>query len=232
MFSNSGYWFLALLAAAVAAFWPRYLSQPPRNIDAYTHVHAASLVAWSLLLIAQPFLIRAGWRRAHRALGILSYAVAPLVVVSSVLLAHTRFKGMSALVFLAEARNLYLPAAATALFAIAYGFGLYYRKVRLLHAAFMVCTALPMLDPILGRVIGFYLPPLSNDLYYQAITYGLTDLILIGLILHGGTDVQSRRALSTMLAFFVPAHALWFTFAQSGAWLPIARWFRGLPLTW
>ncbi len=231
MFNNSGFYFLALLAAAVAAFWPKYLSQTPRSIDAYTHLHAFSMMAWSALLIAQPFLIRARRRSAHRALGVLSYALAALVIISSLLLAHLRFASMSPLVFLAEARNLYLPVSTVVLFGIAYGMGLYYRRVPSLHAAFMVCTALTMIDPILGRILFFYFPPLPNDLYYQVITFGTTDLILLGLILARRTDPQSRWALATMLKIFVPAHVLWFTFAQSGAWLPFARWFRSLPLT-
>ena len=231
MFRNSGYYFLGLTAAAIAAFWPRYLSRDPRGIDAYTHLHAFSMLAWSLLLIAQPFLIRARRRSAHRVLGLLSCALAALVMVSSLLLAHLRFASMSPLVFLAEAKNLYLPVSTVVLFGTAYGMGLYYRRVPSLHAAFMVGTALTMIDPILGRIIGFYFPPLPNDLLYQAITYGTTDLILLGLILARRTDAQSRWALATMLKIFVPVHALWFTLAQSAAWMPFARWFRSLPLT-
>ena len=151
-------------------------------------------------------------------------------MISSLLLAHLRFRSMSPPVFLAEARNLYLPVSTVILFGIAYGLGLYYRRVTSLHAAFMVCTALTMIDPVLGRILFFYFPPLPNDLYYQAITFGATDLILLGLILARRTDAQSHWALATMLKVFLPAHALWFTLAQSAAWMPFARWFRSLPL--
>lgn len=231
MTNNSGYYALVLLGAAIAAFWPRYLALPPRTVDTYTHVHAFSMIAWCLLLVIQPFLIRARKRAAHRALGALSYALAPMVVVSSILVAHTRFKGMSPIVFVAEAENLYLPISAVVMFGAAYGFGLFYRRVQALHAAFMAGTALTMIDPIFGRIMGFYLPALPNALYYQAITFGTVDLILLGVILNGRTEVQTRWACNTMLALFVPIHALWFTFAQSAAWMPFARWFRGLPLT-
>jgi hypothetical protein len=231
MFQKSGYFFLALLAASIAAFWPKYLSKAPRSIDAYTHVHAFAMLAWVLFLIVQPFLIKFRQRAAHRVLGALSYAIAPAVVVSSVLLAHTRFKAMSPLVFLAEAHNLYLPLSTALLFAIAWAGGIAYRKVTPLHAGFMVCTGLTMIDPVLGRVLAFYLPPLPHELFYQAITYGLGDLILLGLILGRGDDLTTRWALKTMLKIFLLAHALWFTAAQSAAWIPIARWFKGLPLT-
>ena len=153
-------------------------------------------------------------------------------MISSLLLAHLRFRSMSPPVFLAEARNLYLPVSTVILFGIAYGLGLYYRRVTSLHAAFMVCTALTMIDPVLGRILFFYFPPLPKDLYYQAITFGTADLILLGLILVRRADPQSRWALATMLKIFLLAHALWFTLAQSAAWMPFARWFKSLPLTW
>lgn len=231
MSNHSGYYALILLGAAVAAFWPRYLSVAPRTIDAYTHVHAFSMLAWCLLLIVQPFLIRARMRRAHRALGAFSYVLAPMVVISSLLLAHQRFKAMTPIVFAAEVENLYLPVSAVVMFAFACGFGLFYRRVQLLHATFMAGTGLTLVDPILGRILGFYLPPLPDPVYYQAITFGSVDLILLGVILNGRTEAQTRWACKTMLSLFVPLHTLWFTLAPSAAWETFARWFRALPLT-
>jgi len=231
MFQNSGYYFLALLAAAVAAFWPRYLSKPPRTVDTYTHVHAAIMVSWLLLLVVQPFLIRFRRRGLHRTIGALSYVLAPAVVVSALLLAHQRFKPMSALVFLGEAKNLYLPVSMAVVFAIAYAGAMVYRKVMPLHASFMVCTGLTMIDPIVGRLLFFYLPQLPRQNFYQAITYGLTDLILLRLIYAPGDDLHTRWALKAMFQVFLLAQILWFTLAPSPFWTPFASWFRSLPLT-
>jgi hypothetical protein len=164
-------------------------------------------------------------------MGALSYVVAPAVVVSALLLAHQRFKPMSALVFLGEARNLYLPVSASVLFAIAYAGAIVYRRVMPLHASFMVCTALSMIDPIIGRILFFYLPPLPHPIYYQVITYGLTDLILLRLIYAPGDDLHTRWALRTMFQLFVLTQVLWFTLAPSEWWMLFARWFRSLPLT-
>ena len=231
MFTSAGFFFLVLLAAAIAAFWPGYLSKPPKTVDVYTHVHAVTMLAWSLLLVAQPFLIRARRRPLHRALGALSYALAPMVVVSSLLVAHLRFKTMSPVVFLAEARNLFLPVSAVFLFGVCWGLGIAYRKVTLLHSAFMICTGLTMIDPIFGRILFHYVPPLPNFFLYQAITFGATDLILLWLAYGPDRELQTRWAFGTMLKVFVPVHILWFTLAPSAAWLPIARWFRSRPLT-
>jgi hypothetical protein len=231
VFRDSGYYFVVLLGAGVAAFWPKYISRPAAEIDAYTHVHAAVMVAWCGLLIAQPFLIRARRRSVHRALGVLSYGVAPAVVMASVLLAHHRFRSMDEDTFAAEARNLYLPLSTLVLFCIAYGCGILYRRRPELHARFMVCTSLTMIDPVLGRILAFYLPPLPDYLYYQGVTYGLTDVILLSLAIRDRGRPQARWVFPTMLALFMAAHAMWFTWAQADAWLVIASWFRRVPLT-
>lgn len=231
MFRNSGYYFMALLGAGVAAFWPRYISRSPGEVDAYTHVHAAAMVAWCALLIVQPFLIRARRLSVHRGLGSVSYAVAAAVVASSILLAHYRFGSMDEATFAAEARNLYLPLSAVVLFGIAYAGGILYRRKPELHARFMIGTSLPMIDPVLGRVLAFYFPPLPDYLYYQAVTYGLTDVILLSLVLRDRGRAQGRRAFAALLVVFVTTHALWFTWAQSDRWSGVASWFRGLPLT-
>lgn len=231
VFRDSGYYFLALLGAAVAAFWPKYIARPAAEIDAYTHLHAVVMVAWCALLIAQPFLIRARRQSVHRVLGVVSYFVAPAVVVASLLLAHHRFRSMDDSTFAAEARNLYLPLSAVALFAIAYGCGVLFRRKPELHARFMVCTSLTMIDPVVGRILAFYVPPLPGYLYYQAITYGLTDLILLHLAIRDRARPHTRWAFGVMLLVFLAAHALWFTWAQAEGWVQVARWFRAVPLT-
>lgn len=231
MFRDSGYYFVALLGAGVAAFWPKYISRPPDEIDAYTHVHAVAMVAWCSLLIAQPFLIRAQRRSVHRALGVLSYGLAPAVVVASVLLAHQRFRSMDEGTFAREARNLYLPLSALLLFSIAYACGILYRRRPELHARFMICTSLTMIDPVLGRILAFYFPPLPDYLYYQAVTYGSTDVILMTLAIRDRGRLQGRSVFPLMLVLFMAAHALWFTWAQSAGWSVIASWFRRVPLT-
>jgi hypothetical protein len=231
MFRYSGYCFAALAGGAVAAFWPQYLARPLHQSDAYTHVHALAMAGWCGLLIAQPFLIRGERRSLHRALGALSYGVAPLVVVASLLLAHSRFRVMDPPTFAREARNLYLPLSALALFGITYGFGIAYRRQPALHARFMICTALTMVDPVLGRILFFYGPPLPGYLYYQAITFGLVDAILLALAVRDGGQARVRWAFPAMLGVFAGAHVLWFTLAQSEWWLGPAAWFRRLPLT-
>lgn len=229
-FRASGWVFLALTAAAVPAFWPRYLAVPATAVDGYTHAHALVMALWTALLVAQPFLSRGRGLSIHRRLGKVSYVVAPAVVVTSVLVAHLRFAAMPPDVLAVEAQNLYLPLSAAVLFAPAWVGGILWRHSQAAHARFMVCTAFPLIDPIAGRILGAYLPPFPNPLLYQAVTFGAGDLVLAWLAVR---DRGSRAnwVIPVMLAWTLVVHAGSFTLAQSDAWHAFARWFVTLPLT-
>ncbi len=228
-FRNASWVYVLLLAMAVPAFWPLYLSKLGGPIDRFTHAHAAVATAWCGLLIAQP-LLAARNLAAHRLLGRASYLLAPAFVVASVLLAHQRFRAMDEATFAREAPTLFLPLSAAFLFSVAYGFGVGYRRAMPLHARFMILTGLPMIDPVLGRTMFFHLPALPHPLHYQAITFGLTDLVVVALLFVPRATKGVRLAYGLPAALYPAAHALWFTWVQGPGFLPFASWFRSLPL--
>jgi hypothetical protein len=233
VFRNSGYWFAALLVAAGFAFWPRYLSRLglEEPIDGYTHLHAAVATAWCVLLIVQALLIRAGRRALHRRLGAASWVVGPLLVVASILLTHARFRAMSAEEYAGVAKFMYLPLHAAALFAWAWALAMAWRRTTVLHARFMIATALVLVDPIGSRLIEYYGRPFENPLHTQIVTFGLEDLILLALLWKPPMAPRHRRLFAAGAVVFPLIHLGWFTFAQGPAWLRFADWFRALPLT-
>jgi len=228
-FRASGWAFLVLAAAAAPAFWPLYLSRTPSSIDGYTHAHAAVMTAWCLLLVAQPFLARSA-RDWHRTAGRLSYAVAPAVLITALLLAHQRFSAMDAATLAREGASLYLPLSAVVLFVTAYAGGVVWRRERAVHARFLVTSAFPLIDPIMGRLMAFYLPPLPGYLWYQAITFGAGDLLLAWLAWRDW-HAPAGWVFRAMLAWTLLVHLGWFTLAQGDAWLAVAAWYARLPLT-
>lgn len=229
-FRVSGYAYLVLLVAAAFAFWPRYLSILPSGPDWYAHVHAMAATAWCLLLIVQPLLAGAGRWQLHRRVGTLSYAVAPLLAIASLLLAHARFAVMPLATFEVEAPNLFLPLSAVFLLALSFSLAIVFRRTLPLHARFMIATGLTMIDPVLGRVLYYLAPPISPPLLYQAITFGVADVVLIVLLWRPRMTSGQRRIFAAAAAAFPLAHAAWFTVVQGPAWLPVAAWFRSLSL--
>jgi hypothetical protein len=225
MFRNSGPWCAGLLAAAVLAFWPSYLSRPFGPVDVYTHVHAVAMATWCALLVVQPSLIRFGHRGLHRALGKVSFVLAPAIVVVAFLLVHLRMQSVPRNELDRAAFGFYLPLAFITLFAACYTLAIRYRRRPALHAAFMLGTGLSFIDPVLSRIIAFYGPPLAPD-WYPVITFTTIDLLVAAIVI---------RVRGPTLPFLLGGFALvelgWYVVARSDAWLSFAVWYRDLPLT-
>lgn len=231
MLPRSGYWFAALLAVAIFAFWPSYFARLPAGPTTYMHVHAALMLGWMSLLVGQPLLIRARRVDLHRSIGRVSYLLAPLAMGSAVLLAHSRFAPMATAEFARAAPYLYLPFAATLLFAVAYALGIAWRRTPAAHARLMACTGLTLIDPLVARILGLRLAPLPDDRLYPLIGYGLTEIVLVTLVIADRRATRGRWVFPVMLALFATVHVGFFFAAPTPAWHAFASWFRALPLT-
>jgi hypothetical protein len=228
--SAAGPWFASLLLLAMITFWPTYVSLSPAANSLYTHFHAMVATAWVLLLIAQPMLIRAGRLRTHRALGKVSWVLAPVFLIAVVLLAHSRITGLEGSAFEMQSFILYLQISLTCVFALSYGLAMATRRSMVHHARFMVCTGLTLIDPVVIRLL-FWIDNTPNWNYWW-LTFGLTDLVLIALIWLERNARGGRGVFPAMLVVFVLAQipAL-FGLTGQAWWQGFAHWFAGLPLT-
>lgn len=229
-FSRSGPYFIGLFLVALVAFWPTYLSQALSSSSTYTHLHALTASLWMLMLVAQPLAIRTRRLDWHRMLGRASYALAPLIVVSIVLLAHSRIKGLNGEAYALQTYVLYLQMSLAVLFGLSYALAILKRRTTALHARFMVCTALTLIDPVVVRLLFWANPTPSWN--YQWLTFGLTDLVLVALIWFDRHSRVGRAVFPAMLAVFVLAQApALFQLTSTPLWQAFARWFAALPLT-
>jgi hypothetical protein len=225
--SRSWKWLAAFLALALIAFWPTYLSQP-RAGSLYTHLHAFFAATWMLLLILQAHAIGARRVARHKLFGKLSYAVAPLVVITVLLLAHDRIAHAApGEAYAIQTYILYLQLSLATLFALSYGLAIATRRSVARHSRFMVCTALTLVDPVLIRIL-FWADPIPG-FNYQWITFGVTDAVFLVLIGLERANRAGRGVFPSMLALFMLAQApplLGFTL--SAPWQAFARWFAGV----
>jgi uncharacterized membrane protein YozB (DUF420 family) len=232
VYRKSGYYFAALFGAALVAFWPQYLSRLGEGgISVYVHIHAVIMTMWFGLLIAQPFLLRAGRRELHRRLGQLSYILAPLVVISALLLAHARLPAPGDPDLDAAAPRLYGTIGSVTMFAFAYVLAIYYRKHAALHARFMIGTSIALVDPIVARVTAFYLPPLPDGRLYQLVSYTVILVALAVLMVKERSRPAGRGAFPALLGSTTLVFGLSFVVATTPSWARFAHWVRELPLT-
>ncbi len=220
-----------LLLLAAAAFWPMYLSKSWAAIDRYTHAHAVLGTLWMLILIFQPVLILRGYRMAHRMAGRTSLCVALGFVLSGLLLTHFRVSRMTAATFAKEGIYIYLPLTVAVLFAAACVLGFCWRKSAPVHARFMLSTALLLIDPVLARIMFFYLPPLPSDHLYQGITFTLITTVMVYLVNSLPPQTPGRTWYRNYCLGTVAILALFFAVPSTAAWLAFVNWFRVLPLT-
>jgi hypothetical protein len=221
-------WYFAILGAfAVAAFWPSYFAAQPFTHDfAYVHFHGLVMFAWLALLLMQAGLVRFDRRADHRALGKLSYGLVPLVLLSTLLLSHLRAKDTPAspdVVYF-----LYVQVALISFFALCYAWAIAHRREPMVHARYMVGTALAVVDPIFARLLynGFHLePPLL-----QVVTYGAVLAILATMLVRERGKPAYAAAWRRMLVAYAVLAIPTFLVTQTQAWRSFVAWYGSLPL--
>jgi len=214
-FQNSGFYFIVLLFLAVIGFWQSYFSKLFDDIDSYIHFHAITMLLWVGMLITQAFLIRFKKRSLHRFIGKLSYGLVPVLTISLILLAHSRIVVGEDGILPTRLYTLFLQLSLLAIFVIAYGLAIAKRQTPALHARYMICTALTLIDPAVAR-IPLNLPPFPFD--YQVLTFALTDLVLVVLIIMERGQRHGRGVFPLMLAVFMFFQGLNLTWTNSNVW--------------
>lgn len=220
-----GYFFIGVLLVTILGFYKTYLIKFP-DFEVFTsahHFHGAVAITWILMLIVQPFLIRAGQYDIHRMVGKFSYLVMPLFVISLFFVVKAGYERN--IKILTEENTL---AAMTngipemVFMSILFVLGMYYKKKTAFHLRFLSSTGIIILGPGLGRFLGvnLQLPLPIIILLMISLTAGIA---LIWLIM----DIRQKKSafpMATLLIICLVAafiggngHSAW--------WQSFARWF-------
>ncbi len=228
------YVFMALLfvITAIAGFAPTSLGLIGRVASGeqpvppfIMHFHAASLSLWLLLLLAQAALMYTGKPSLHKKLGLASFILAPCVLLSmlgiEVYYAHhvlapsdsspesvAEFKrNISDIVLIHGVSYLFFPSFY--LWAI-----LVRHKDSESHKRLMILTALVLMIPALGRLIGFsqVLPDLGFNVidarhFYMLVL--IVPAVVRDVVKEGRLHRSYLIGLSLIGAWVVTAHFLW-----------------------
>lgn len=226
---NGAFFFAAFIPFAIVVFGYNFFVRELSSFVTVHHIHAVAMFAWMFLLVAQASLIRAGNRDLHRKLGKTSYAIVPVIAISTILLAHHTFgeRQGEQLGPLLLALQIFLLLQ----FLIIYFNAIRHRKSPDVHARWMVGTVMPMIDPIFARIIDNFF---STDIPSVFLTFGATNILIL-ILISWDWKAHSRRdvfipLLIICLATQIPILALipspgWFE-----VWSGFGDWFLGLPL--
>lgn len=206
LYPRAPYYFLALLLVALAAFFPSYLSRLGET-DWVRHFHGVVSIAWMLLLVAQGVLASRRRFATHRALGKSAYVLAPLFVLSGLLIIQGMARGANPFQQAFGARLAWVDLLATGFFAAAVALAIRHRRNVQLHARWMATTALLLLPPALGRLAPAVLPFVQSfDAAFHA-AFVATELLVLLLILDDRRAGQSLPPYRALLALTIAQHA-------------------------
>ncbi len=222
------YYFISLLLLAFVGFWETYFSKLLIETNDYVHFHAITMLFWLILLIIQSFLIKSNNFQWHRILGKISYILVPMIIISLVLLAHKQIIIHDYGISYNRLYILFLQLSLLSIFIISYIFAIIFRHSPAIHGRFIICTALTFIDPIIAR-IPLNIPQLPFS--YQFLTFGLTDLILLLLIINERHSSKGRFVFPLMLMIFFTFQFLNLTITRHISWDNFSLWFAQLQLT-
>jgi hypothetical protein len=227
-FRHSALFVALLLPFVLLAFWPSYLSRAFAEPQWRVHLHGLAMFGWLALVLSQAFLIRGGRRSVHRRVGKLSFALVPLIVASTLALAHFRLNAARPDLPADLLYFFYVQLALLSSFVLAWGLAIAHRREPLVHARYMLCTVLALLDPIFARI--FYNVFGIDYPWGQVLTFGLTDGILVALIAYDRRSGAGSTVFAGMLALFVAVQLPTFVVSTTPAWRAFALWYAALPL--
>lgn len=148
-YRNIVYLFVGILIVSFLGFNKTYFGLFPRfeGTTFVVHFHVFTIMSWFALLIAQPLLIRSKHLALHKKLGQFSYLLVILIVFGfGLIMNQGQLKHKDTGLFAATLFD-------GVLFILFYGLGIFYRKNTAYHARFMILSALPFINPSIGRLI-------------------------------------------------------------------------------
>jgi hypothetical protein len=159
-------------------------------------------------------------RTLHAWIGLRSYLLAPQVMIGLpgrrhsgshdrprcltlarlVRLAHSSMQGKSPQGQPVDAYFLYIRVVRAAIFLDTSTLGVSHRRTPEIDSRYMLCTGLPLIDPVVRRITQRLMG--SADLDYQLLTFGLACAVLGVLIAAARHADQGRRGLTGVLLAF------------------------------
>ncbi len=229
LYRNSPFYFALLLLIALIGFFPSFYG---RIGDAkLTHlVHGGTATLWMLLLIGQSWLVRQRQMRWHRAIGKFSVVLVVLFAIGGVMIDHDLLTRDGGFARAFGHRLFFLDMLATVYFVVAWGLAIRYRRNVQLHARFMSSTALLLLPPALGRVLGFHvLPQGSSFALAFHLSFAISALVVIALLLHDRRSSGKMRApYLILLGVMAVQQASYEVLPRMDAWMDLVAWIRSV----
>lgn len=231
LYQKSYLYFIVFFGFMLWGFWFTYFTRIADQENYRMHLHGAALILWCLMLIIQPYLVRAKKLHIHKKTGKLSYLLVPLLLFSTIDLLKFKLQGK---LVLTNSDNFFVALVLNALivFVVFYGLAIYHNRKGTIHARYMICTAFPMLTPITDRIISIQFPGLLPILptvdgipIVPIYGFALADLLLAGLCIWDWRTHQRWNVFPFALLLLLAYHFSVLNFYKYPFWVKFCQWF-------
>jgi hypothetical protein len=186
------------------------------------HIHGALMASWVFLLVLQPVLIYIRKFSAHRFLGKLSYVIAPLMVISMLMIARVSYYKWvgefgSVEVFSWQS----VTWMQLLMFVLFYSLAIFYKKDTFRHMRFMIGTAIIMVGPSLSRILNEYMDT-SLEVDFELIPLYFKTGLAAALLTSDIIKKKDWMPYSVVLLAFLVADFVYYA-RYSEAWQSFGR---------
>ena len=220
---------IAILILLIWGFYRTYIVFFPsfEGFRFVQHFHGAIMLLWVLCLIAQPLLISRRKYQIHKAIGKISFVLAPLLIISifgvSYMSYHNNLNASRPEQDAIAEIALNIPPIFV--FAILYGLAIANRKRTFYHMRYMIGTAILMIGPGLARglILYFQVPPPVGI----SITLASVAVVGIALLLVDLFKGNYYGPFLIVAALMILQSAIW-ELRYSKAWQLVGKTFATL----
>jgi hypothetical protein len=210
--------FILVMVLITWGFYKTYIIFFPKfdGFNNLHHFHGAMMTIWMAFLIVQPLLIRSGRITIHRAIGKLSYIIAPLVALSIFLVSRMSYlRPEPDVTHEQKIAMIALSFPFLVGFIIFYSLAIMNKRNTYMHMRYMIATSFLMIAPGLGRALGVYYNFSLQDAvnipnYFVMASAG-------GLLINDILKKRDYSPFAIVLAVFVLMHVAW-NFRDSAVW--------------
>jgi hypothetical protein len=238
-YTNIAYGLVMLLALAIVAFSPAYFMVLDTSLPMVMHIHAVLMFLWMFILIAQPILIKKKQFRLHRITGKVTYGLVPLLLLTGYAMIRYAYgtdfidipretgRLMTSDEIVHQARiYIALPLYYFFAFIVFFSLGVIYRKNPLVHAKYMIATALSVTGPIIDRVFYYTLTGLQVSIFFplEYVAFLLIDVVIIWLLFIDVRRNYNVRPSIVILTLYGSGQILYYAGLESSLWQTFAGW--------
>lgn len=215
-YTNISFFFLGVLFVMIWGFYKSYIVYFPNFEGDYyfggsgltyiQHSHGALLLIWIIFLIIQPVLIKYGFHKIHRRIGIVSYFIVPLLLFSIFLVQKTSYYRLLSLSTPKEAIATTNGVAYIPAFALFYSLAIANKKNIPNHMRYMIGTSLLLINPGLSRALIIFF---DMGAFGLAVSDYVAMAVVVFLIGYDYYYNKNYKPYIVILVVLLVVHLIW-----------------------